>query len=77
MQDRVIRLEMRLRLRELLPPDLQPDIDDADAPAAGGAALRERRGDAGARARRAGGQAGDGKEIKMRVKNWQADWLRA
>ena len=26
-QDRVIRLEMRLRLRELLPPDLQRSID--------------------------------------------------
>ena len=27
-QDRVIRLEMRLRLRQLLPPDLQPRIND-------------------------------------------------
>ena len=27
-QDRVIRLEMRLRLRELLPADLQPRIND-------------------------------------------------
>src|SRR4051812_30448878 len=27
-QDRVIRLEMRLRLRELLPPDLQPRIPE-------------------------------------------------
>src|SRR4029078_9716973 len=26
-QDRVIRLEMRLRMRELLPPDLQPRIN--------------------------------------------------
>ena len=27
-QDRVIRLEMRLRLRELLPPDLVPRISE-------------------------------------------------
>src|SRR5437870_2697056 len=27
-QDRVIRLEMRLRLREVLPPDLQPRVGE-------------------------------------------------
>src|SRR5689334_16070841 len=27
-QDRVIRLEMRLRMRDVLPPDLQPRISD-------------------------------------------------
>ena len=30
-QDRVIRLEMRLRLRQILPPDLQPRIQRPDA----------------------------------------------
>lgn len=76
-QDRVIRLEMRLRLRQLLPPDLQPRIN----------ALTHRQMVA---LRFAGddempelvrdildGKLHTGKEIKQRVKNWQADWLRA
>ena len=76
-QDRVIRLEMRLRLRELLPADLHPAINalthrqmvalrfagDAEMPEL----VREI----------AGGKLHTGKEIKQRVKNWQADWLRA
>jgi hypothetical protein len=76
-QDRVIRLEMRLRLRQLLPPDLQPQINDlthrqlvamrfasdAELPDLGREVLA--------------GKLATSKEIKMRVKNWQADWLRA
>ena len=76
-QDRVIRLEMRLRLRGILPPDLQPNIDalthrqlvalrfasDAEMPELVRDVLA--------------GKLATGKEIKMRVKNWQSDWLRA
>ena len=76
-QDRVIRLEMRLRLRGILPPDLQPIIDtlthrqlvalrfasDAEMPEL----VREV----------AGGKLATSKEIKMRIKSWQADLLRA
>src|SRR4051812_9475109 len=76
-QDRVIRLEMRLRLRAVLPPDLQPSIDtlthrqlvamrfasDAEMPELVRDVLA--------------GKLATSKEIKMRIKNWQADLLRA
>ena len=76
-QDRVIRLEMRLRLRELLPPDLQPRIGeftrdqlvalrfagDAELPALARRVLDER--------------LHDRKAIKQLVQNWEADHLRA
>ena len=76
-QDRVIRLEMRLKLRGLLPPDLQPRINelthrqlvalrfasDAELPDLVREVLA--------------GKLATSKDIKMRVRNWQADWLRA
>jgi hypothetical protein len=76
-QDRVIRLEMRLRLRGLLPPDLQPNIDalthrqlvalrfasDAEMPELVRQVVAE--------------NLTTGKVIKARIKNWQGDWLRA
>jgi Family of unknown function (DUF6526) len=76
-QDRVIRLEMRLRLRQLLPPELHGRIQDlthgqlvalrfaSDAELPG--LVREI----------LDGKLTTGKEIKLRVKNWQGDWLRA
>jgi len=76
-QDRVIRLEMRLRLRGILPPDLHPSIDTlthrqlvalrfaSDAELA--ELVREI----------AGGRLATAKDIKMRVKTWRPDWLRA
>ena len=76
-QDRVIRLEMRLRLRQLLPPDLQPRINDLTHRQlvalrfAGDSELPDLVRDVLA------GKLATSKEIKMRVKNWQADWLRA
>ena len=76
-QDRVIRLEMRLRLREVLPADLQPRINelsreqlvalrfagDAELPALVREVLD--------------GRLTTIKEIKTKIKHWQADWLRA
>jgi hypothetical protein len=75
-QDRVIRLEMRLKLRGLLPPDLQPRINeltprqlvalrfasDAELPDLVREVLA--------------GKLATSKEIKMRVRSWQSDWLR-
>ena len=76
-QDRVIRLEMRLRMRERLPADLQPRIheftrdqlvalrfaSDAELPALARKVLDER--------------LTDRKTIKQLVRDWQADTLRA
>jgi hypothetical protein len=76
-QDRVIRLEMRLRLRQLLPPDLQPQINvlsprqlvalrfasDGEMPDLVRDVLA--------------GKLTTPKDIKLHVKSWQADSLRA
>jgi hypothetical protein len=75
-QDRVIRLEMRLRLRELLPPALHPRIhefskaqlvalrfaSDAELPELAEKVLRDGIQDRAA--------------IKQMVRNWEADHLR-
>jgi hypothetical protein len=75
-QDRLIRLEMRLRLHELLPPDLHARINelearqlvalrfasDAELPDLVRQVLDRRLKTA--------------KDIKMAIKDWQADWLR-
>ena len=75
-QDRVIRLEMRLRLREVLPRDLQGRIAELTPEHfiglrfAGDAELPEL-------VRQAlGGTLGTTKDIKLAVKDWQADHLR-
>jgi hypothetical protein len=76
-QDRVIRLEMRLRLAGVLPPDLCSRIPeftvgqlvslrfacDAELPALARKVLDEK--------------LDDRKAIKKLIKNWQADYLRA
>ena len=76
-QDRVIRLEMRLRLAGLLPADLLPRIPefsvaqlvslrfacDAELPALARQVLDQK--------------LEDRKAIKKLIKNWQADYLRA
>lgn len=76
-QDRVIRLEMRMRLERLLPPDLRSRIPeftvaqlislrfagDEELTALARQVLDEK--------------LNDRKSIKRRIKNWQADFLRA
>ena len=76
-QDRLIRLEMQLRLRGLLPPDLQPKIQ-ALTPSqlialrfASDRELPDLVRDVLA------GTLRTRKEIKMRIKDWQGDFLRA
>ena len=75
-QDRVIRLEMRLRLKELLPADLRPRIleftpgqlialrfaSDAELPELARRVLTE--------------SIEDRKAIKQLIKNWNPDHLR-
>jgi len=76
-QDRVIRLEMRMRLAELLPPDLKPRIPeftvgqlvslrfagDAELPALARKVLDDK--------------MDNRKAIKQLIKDWQGDYLRA
>ncbi len=76
-QDRVIRLEERLRFERLLPADLKPRIgeftvgqlvalrfaSDAELPELARAVLSEK--------------LDDRKAVKQRIKNWRADYLRA
>jgi hypothetical protein len=75
-QDRLIRLEMRMRLGALLPPELRARIDDLTPRQlvalrfAGDAEMPELVRDV------VDGRLKSGKEIKMRIKDWQADWLR-
>ena len=76
-QNRVIRLEERLRMERLLPADLQPRIGELSCGQlialrfASDLELPER-------ARKVlTDKIQDGKAIKKMVKNWRADYLRA
>ena len=76
-QDRVIRLEERMRMRQVLPADLQQHIEAlshrqlvalrfaSDAELAD--LVREV----------VAGKLASTKEIKLRVRTWRPDWLRA
>ena len=76
-QDRVIRLEMRSRLRELLPPEQRTAAASLTVPQlialrfASDAELPELVRSV------VSGQVSTQKDIKMRVKDWQSDYLRA
>lgn len=76
-QDRLIQLEMQLRLKGVLPPDLQGRISeftprqlialrfasDEELPELCGTVLRD--------------NITEGKAIKKMIRNWKADYLRA
>jgi uncharacterized membrane-anchored protein len=76
-QDRVIRLEMRLRLRDLLPSNMHSDIPRLTRSQL--VALRFAGDDelAGLVREVLAGTLASQKDIKMKIRNWQADHLRA
>jgi hypothetical protein len=76
-QDRVIRLEMRLRLRNALPAELQPHISTLSHKQL--VALRfASDSELAALVREVlAGTLKTQKDIKSRVREWQADYLRA
>lgn len=75
-QNRVIRLEMRLRLKEILPDDLRGRIHDLTTTQL--IALRFASDEEMPELVKAvlDGELQGGKAIKQRIKNWQADHLR-
>ena len=74
-QDRVIRLEERLRMERLLPDDLKPRIDDVST--AQCVALRfASDGELPDLVRRALDEKADQKTIKQAIRNWRADYQR-
>jgi hypothetical protein len=76
-QDRVIRLEMRLRLERVLGPDLRPRIMELDVPQL--IALRFASDEELPLLVRQvlDEKLTDRKTIKQKIKNWQPDFLRA
>jgi hypothetical protein len=76
-QDRVIRLEMQLRLREVLTGALLARIRDLTPRQLVGLRFA---GDAelpGLVERCLSGELANDEAVKKQIKNWQADWLRA
>jgi len=76
-QDRVIRLEMRLRLARLLPGDLQARIHDLTPQQLVALRFANDAELTGLVRDVIAGKYGTPKEIKLQVKGWQGDWLRA
>ncbi len=76
-QDRVIRLEMRLRMERLLPADLAARFGEFEPQQL--VALRfAGDGELADLARRVlAGELRSSASIKQQIKDWQADWLRA
>lgn len=76
-QDRVIRLEMRLRLQQLLPPELRPRISEFTASQL--IALRfASDGELPVLARKVlDDKVTDRKAIKKMIQKWEPDYLRA
>jgi hypothetical protein len=76
-QDRVIRLEERLRLRQLLPADLHPHIDTLTHRQLVALRFASDQELADLVREVVAGQLATPKDIKLRVRNWRPDFLRA
>lgn len=76
-QDRVIRLEMRLRLEKLLPVDLKPRIPDLSRSQLVALRFASDEELPGLVREVIEKDLRDRREIKRRIKSWQADHLRA
>ena len=76
LQDRIVRLEMRLRLREVLPDELAADIMDFTLSQL--IALRFASDDELPELARKvlDDSITNGSEIKKMIRDWQADWHR-
>ncbi len=76
-QNRVIRLEMRLKLKELLSPAQASRIGELTVSQLVGLRFASDAELPGLVERCLNGQLADGEAVKKEIKNWQADWLRA
>jgi hypothetical protein len=76
-QDRVIRLEERLRLRQLLPADLHGHIDTLTHRQLVALRFASDQELADLVREVIAGQLATPKDIKLRVRNWRPDFLRA
>ena len=76
-QDRVIRLEMRLRFREVLPADLHDRVKDLTRDQFVGLRFAGDRELPDLVRRALAGELKSKKAIKLAVKDWQGDYLRA
>ncbi|GAC1466302.1 MAG: hypothetical protein PVSMB1_15710 [Gemmatimonadaceae bacterium] len=76
-QDRVIRLEMRLRLREVLPADLQARIPELTPRQLIGLRFASNAELPELVPRVLSGSLGNATDIKKAVTHWQGDYLRA
>ena len=76
-QDRVIRLEMRLRMRELLPPDLQARIGEITREQCVGLRFASDAELPGLVRKVLAGELKTSSDIKKQVSHWQGDYLRA
>ena len=76
-QDRVIRLEMQLRLQKILPPDLRPRIPEFEVAQLIALRFASDRELPGLARKVLEEKLTDRKAIKKMVKEWQPDLLRA
>lgn len=76
-QNRLIRLEMRLRLRELLPAAMHARINELTVAQLVGLRFASDAELPGLVERCLKGEFKGPDDVKKQVSNWQADWLRA